>query len=130
MKKKEKEKSHFFFTRPCFLSPNEQDKASKRPHELPSPQVTLSPPPPKLTEIHPSAAMWSYHSYAVSDGFGGEVAGELCPHHPTVAVGTHHLAPNHTRLVGLAARRHRVPDARTHAHTHVSTCQAQKKKYE
>lgn len=60
----------------------------------------------------------------MSDGFGRQVAAELRSHHPAVPVRPGHLSPDHTGLVGLPARRHRVP-AHTHTqsdtHTHTPT---------
>lgn len=46
----------------------------------------------------------------MSHGLCGEVTAELGPHHSTVAVSTHDFAPDYPRLVGLATRRHCVPD--------------------
>lgn len=45
----------------------------------------------------------------MSDGFGRQVAAELGPDHPAAAVRSGHLPPDHSGLVGFAARRHRVP---------------------
>lgn len=51
----------------------------------------------------------THHSDAVPNGLGRQVAAELGPDHPAVAVGTGHLPPDHSGLVGFASRSHRVP---------------------
>lgn len=58
----------------------------------------------------------THHSDSVSNGFGRQVAAELCSHHPAASVCPGHLPPDHTGLVGLPAGCHRVP-ACTHTHT-------------
>lgn len=50
----------------------------------------------------------THHSDSVSNGFGRQVAAELCSHHPAASVCPGHLPPDHTGLVGLPAGRHRV----------------------
>lgn len=51
----------------------------------------------------------THHSDSVSDGLCRQVAGELCPDHPAVAVSPGHLPPDHSGLVWFTAWCHCVP---------------------
>lgn len=70
----------------------------------------------------------THHPDAVSDGLGRQVAAELGPDHPAVAVCSGHLPPDHSGLVGFATRSHRVSATKTlfraarHAGKHSPRC--------